>query len=181
MNPNRAFGVGCFHFGYRKAVPYRFSASDYVTDVKKALSSLSSLSELDVSFFEELCEPFDVSVETPTLFEDGDYFPGVLGLAITFTLFIPFRVQSELFPNESVEMQQRRKHSEFQFETHFMAHHVSLNAWGPLTNAVHPTRYACLGCTLNENSRSLLRQFPSNTLDRHRFMLISFCVPPRLL
>lgn len=105
MNPNRALGVGCFHFGYRKAVPYRFSASDYVTDVKKALSSLSSLSELDVSFFEELCEPFDVVEETPTLSEDGDYFPDVLGLAITFTLFIPFRVQSELFPNESVEMQ----------------------------------------------------------------------------
>ena len=105
MNPNRAFGVGCFHFGYRKVAPYRFSVSDYIADVKKALSSLSSLSELDVSFFEELCEPFDVADETPTLSEDGDYFPGVLGLAITFTLFIPFRVQSELFPNESVEMQ----------------------------------------------------------------------------
>ena len=105
MNPNRAFGVGCFHFGYRKAVPYRFSASDYVSDIKKALSSLSSLSELEVSFFEELCEPFDVTDEAPALLKDGDYFPGIMGLTITFTLFIPFRVQSELFPNESVEMQ----------------------------------------------------------------------------
>lgn len=105
MKPNRAFGVGCFHFGYRKTVPYRFSASDYVSDVKMALSSLSSLSELDVTFFEELCEPFDVSDATPNLLEDGDYFPGVMGLTITFTLFIPFRVQSDLFPNESVEMQ----------------------------------------------------------------------------
>lgn len=105
MNPNRAFGVGCFHFGYRKAVPYRFSVSDYVSDVKKALSSLSSLSELEVSFFEELCEPFEVADKAPSLLDDGDYFPGIMGLTITFTVFIPFRVQSELFSNESVEMQ----------------------------------------------------------------------------
>lgn len=105
MDPNRALGVGCFHFGYRKAVPYRFSASDYVSDVKKALSLLSSLSELEISFFEEYCEPFDVADEAPTLSDEGDYFPGVMGLTITFTLFIPFRVQSELLPNESFERQ----------------------------------------------------------------------------
>lgn len=105
MNPNRTFGVGCFHFGYRKPVPYSFSGSNYVNDVKKALSSLPSLSELDGSFFEELCEPYDVSDETQNLFGNGHYFPGVMGLNIAFTLFIPFRVQSELFPHESVEMQ----------------------------------------------------------------------------
>jgi hypothetical protein len=105
MSSNRAFGVGCFHFGYRKPVPYRFSASDYVNDVKNGLSSLSSLSELDISFYEELCEPFDVSDEPLALLDDGDYFPGVMGLTISFTLFIPFRVQKELFPNESIELQ----------------------------------------------------------------------------
>lgn len=78
MNPNHAFGVGCFYFGYHKEAPYEFSASDYVGDVKKALSSLPSLSEMNVSFFEELSEPFKVADDMPHLRDDGDYFPQVM-------------------------------------------------------------------------------------------------------
>ena len=78
-------GMGCFHFGYRKAVPYRFSASDYVSDVRKALSSLSSLSELDVSFFEELCDPFEVAEETPTL-SDSMPFPVEIDFSTNMTV-----------------------------------------------------------------------------------------------
>lgn len=59
---------------------------------------------MKVSFFEELSEPFEVTDAAPSLRDDGDYFPPVMGLEITFTLFIPFRVQSELFPNEPAGM-----------------------------------------------------------------------------
>lgn len=99
MHTTRAFGVGCFHFGYRKSVPFDFSTAQYSDDVRTALASLSSLSELEISFDEQFATSFVVSEALPVLM-DGDYFPRVIHLAVSFTLFIPHRVQAELFPDE---------------------------------------------------------------------------------
>jgi len=104
MHKIRAFGVGCFHFGYRKSIPFDYSTATYIEEVEAALASLPSLSELEVSFDEAFTSSFVVS-ESPPVLMDGDYFPRVMRLAIAFTLFIPHRVQAELFPNEPGAMQ----------------------------------------------------------------------------
>lgn len=99
MNENCAFGIGLFHFGYRKKVPYKFSTSDYVETLRKTLLSLPSLSELSITCHEEFSESHIVTEEVPENFDDGSYFPDIAGLKITFSIFIPFRIQTELFPS----------------------------------------------------------------------------------
>lgn len=99
MHHTHAFGVGCFHFGYRKVSPFEFSTLQYIEDVRAALASLPSLSELAISFDEAFAGSLVVTDELSSL-QDGEIFPRVMRLEISFTIFIPHRVQAELFPDE---------------------------------------------------------------------------------
>ncbi len=99
MHHTRAFGVGCFHFGYRKVSPFDYTTVKYIEDVRAALASLPSLSELAISFDEAFADSFLMTDELTSL-EDGEIFPRVMRLEISFTIFIPHRVQAELFPDE---------------------------------------------------------------------------------
>lgn len=104
MQRSHAFGVGCFHFGYCGEIPFKFETSRYVDDLKRALHSLPSLSNLEVSFEETLAQSATIS-EAPGRLRDGELFPYVSFLSISFRLFIPLRLQDELFPDEIMSSQ----------------------------------------------------------------------------
>ncbi|WLH33862.1 hypothetical protein PSH79_18200 [Pseudomonas sp. FP2196] len=95
MSSLRAFGVGCFHFGYNPGVPSKFKKSEYVEAVKVALNSLSSVSELEVKYYEKFDYEYEL-IESPPELSGGAYSPYVELLVIKFDLYIPRRVQAEV-------------------------------------------------------------------------------------
>lgn len=103
MSEHRAFGVGCFHFGYRKTPPFELSTKQYIEEIRTTLSALPSVSQIEITYDQAFAETARVEEEPPIL-SDGEFFPNVMFLEIKFTVFIPKRVQEELFPNESGAM-----------------------------------------------------------------------------
>lgn len=96
-----AFGIGCFHFGYHKPIPFEFSTTQYVKDVRNALSELTAISHIDIQYDKLLAQDITVEEELPNL-ENGDYFPFVHFLGIRFSVYIPRRIQEEIFPGENL-------------------------------------------------------------------------------
>ena len=92
------FGIGCFHFGYQKPVPYTFRRRDYIRDLKAALESVPAITDvsIDVPATDMNPEEFEVN-EMPTDLDKGEgQFP-MFGLCwIRFKIYIPARVQQEL-------------------------------------------------------------------------------------
>jgi hypothetical protein len=103
MQTARAFGVGCFHFGYKKEVPYTFHTGEYISDLRSALSELPSVTEVKIDY--------DVNMEDTYLVEEAylgldgrEVFPFVYFLRVQFSVYIPFRVQAALInvPEEAL-------------------------------------------------------------------------------
>lgn len=92
----RAFGIGCFHFGYRPQIPFEFRASNYTEALGAALKSLPSINKLSIEYDENFDGPFNMDSEPPSLITGEDYFPSVAFLTIRFSIYIPFRVQEEV-------------------------------------------------------------------------------------
>lgn len=92
----RAFGIGCFHFGYRPQTPFEFKTASYIEAVGAALKSLPSLSKLTIDYDESFAYLYYVDSEPPSLIKGEDYFPSVQALRIHFSIYIPFRVQEEV-------------------------------------------------------------------------------------
>jgi len=100
----KAFGVGCFHFGYKKPVPFEFQSSSYVREVKETLGLLTSISEIRASFDENTSYAANVEEEIQSL-REGEFFPEISFFQLDFTVFIPVRVQHEMFPGEDLDEQ----------------------------------------------------------------------------
>ncbi|WP_155649182.1 hypothetical protein [Burkholderia cepacia] len=99
---SKAFGVGCFNFGYKKPVPFEFRSSSYVQEVKRDLGLLTSISEIRISYDEGFDSVLSVTEEPSTL-RDGECFPQIPFFELDFIVFIPARVQKEMFPGENLE------------------------------------------------------------------------------
>ena len=97
-SPNNSnFGVGCFHFGYepKEAI---FTGKDYLSDLNKALSNISNIEDIQIDVFDDFNSRSFNSAETVGELENNFNFfpfPGS-GIEITFTLFIPSRIQNDL-------------------------------------------------------------------------------------
>ena len=98
----RAFGIGCFQFGYDKPLPYRFDTTEYIRDVKQALGSLSSVGDVKVDFSEQFAYSGDVE-GSPCSIRDGNFFPRLELLSLDFTVYIPARVTRDIFPHEDMD------------------------------------------------------------------------------
>lgn len=93
-----SFGIGCFHFGIKKTLPFHFSPSEYIEELREALQSVPNVNNITIE------RPYDVHGHAPqmiteeqaTLDSGGDLFPQLLSLRITFDLYIPFRLQEKL-------------------------------------------------------------------------------------
>ena len=97
MSKEKAFGIGCFHFGVKKSPPYEFKGSDYLSELNKALSKISSLTNLKIDAdddFKNLKE--NITENTENIENNEGYFPHALILDIEFELYIPYRIQAEI-------------------------------------------------------------------------------------
>jgi|GEM_PF-1749750 len=97
MSTQKSFGIGCFHFGVRKNPPFTFSGSEYLDELKKSLSKITSLTNLKIDTDEEFKE-FETSIteSLENLDYGNDFFPHTLILEIEFDIYIPYRIQAEL-------------------------------------------------------------------------------------
>ena len=75
MNKEKAFGIGCFHFGIKKTPPFEFNGSEYIEELKKTLSKIPNLNNLKIKTDDEF-ESFEVEIieALPSLENDIDYF-----------------------------------------------------------------------------------------------------------
>ncbi|MBV6888829.1 hypothetical protein KWH47_14910 [Xanthomonas campestris pv. spermacoces] len=93
------FGVGCFHFGLSKPVPYKFEFREYIEEIHKALGALTNASNINIkadrsgSIF-----PDHVEISGIALRKNGVIFPNTLDMIVEFSLYIPARIQDELGP-----------------------------------------------------------------------------------
>lgn len=92
-----AFGVGCFHFGVRKSAPFHFSGEEYLKELRDALQSIPSISNIQCENESRLkAMQFPVEYDPPNIHDDKGIFPYVQRFDLTFTVYIPFRVQERL-------------------------------------------------------------------------------------
>lgn len=101
MSKHKSFGIGCFHFGVKKTPPFVFKGSDYLTELNKALSKISSLTNLKI-YTDDDFKNFELSITEliENLENDKGYFPCSLILDVEFNLYIPYRVQAEITETE---------------------------------------------------------------------------------
>lgn len=92
----RLFGVGCFHFGYRRKLPFEFKTEQYIEELGAALKSLPSIDELVIDHEESFNQSYQVDSEPPTLNSGKGPFPVVTFMTVKFSIYIPFRVQEEV-------------------------------------------------------------------------------------
>jgi hypothetical protein len=91
----KAFGVGCFNFGIRYKSGFLFDTKNHVKNIKQTLEKITAIGELTIDYNEDL-EDSEHITEAPTKLSDGGGFPFVDFLRITFGLYIPSRIQSDL-------------------------------------------------------------------------------------
>lgn len=101
MSKQKSFGIGCFHFGVKTKSPFDFKGSDYLTELNKALSKISSLTNLKIDTDEDF-KKFELRIteEIENLENDEGYFPYSLILDVEFNLYIPYRIQAEITETE---------------------------------------------------------------------------------
>lgn len=91
-----SFGVGSFNFGVNESVPRSLSASQFVTDVQRALEAIHSINNISIECpnSEELELKFNDHI--PSLKEDNAFIPNLHFFSVSFDLYIPARVQREV-------------------------------------------------------------------------------------
>ena len=89
------FGIGCFHFGYQKEVPFKFRLRDYVRDLKSALEEVPAITDvvIDIPKGELIADEFEVAHQPTNLDEGEGHFPRLSYGGIRFKIYIPHRVQ----------------------------------------------------------------------------------------
>jgi|APLak6261677118_1056115.scaffolds.fasta_scaffold04646_1 hypothetical protein len=91
----KAFGVGCFNFGIRYKSEFLFDTKSHVENIELALKKITAIGELIIDYDEDLEDSAHIT-EAPPELNDGGNFPFVDFLRITFGLYIPSRIQSDL-------------------------------------------------------------------------------------
>src|SRR6266478_6954731 len=92
------FGIGCFHFGYQKEVPFKFRRRDYVRDLKSALEDVPAITDVmvEVPGGKVNVEDFEVTEQPSSLNGGAGHFPPISHGGIRFKIYMPARVQVDL-------------------------------------------------------------------------------------
>lgn len=97
MNKEKSIGIGCFNFGIKKNIPFEFIGSEYLLELNKALSKISSLTNLKIEADDDFKNnKINIVEEIENLEEDEGHFPYTMVLNIEFDLYIPFRIQAKI-------------------------------------------------------------------------------------
>lgn len=117
MENNCYYGVGCFHFSLKQLPPSSFKVSRYIDELRSALQSIPSISNIVIDYDETEDEDIslDVNEKPPTLSTDHGAFPCIDFLEISFTIYIPYRVQVELLGLASIARETIKGDSDKEF------------------------------------------------------------------
>lgn len=92
------YGIGCFGFFPKREVPFKLSEKDFCADIRNYLDSIPAISNIEIS-----CSNPDnqITIKRPRrgFSEDLTFPPFSHSIKISFRLYIPARVQEELFPS----------------------------------------------------------------------------------
>jgi hypothetical protein len=93
-----AFAIGCFHFGLSTEPPFTFEITNYLTELEEALETIPTINNIEIKCKPDHHRTYEVTyVEPERLAEGGHFFPHP-ELDLRFDVYIPFRIQKELFP-----------------------------------------------------------------------------------
>jgi hypothetical protein len=104
MSEETSFGVGCFHFWLLKKAPYTINVSEYINEVRGALQRITTINNIYIPhiFTSKVDFEYKIADSKPRALSKGDdYFPRSPFLQMHFDLYIPFRIQKELYTRES--------------------------------------------------------------------------------
>ncbi|WP_447902738.1 hypothetical protein [Pseudomonas serbica] len=118
MSILRAFGIGCFHFGYNPGVPTIYKTSEYIMALKESLNSLSSVSNLEVRYHDKFEGSYEL-LEMPPDLSDGNFCPYIQSLVINFNLYIPRRVQAEVISEPESYLRSSSEHFKVRMLNHY--------------------------------------------------------------
>jgi len=98
MGNRLSFGIGCFHFGIKKIPPFKFKGSEYIKELRTALQSISNIDNINIYCDDEFKNwSTDLIQELPNIGEGNGFFPKPMYMDIEFDVYIPFRIQKQLF------------------------------------------------------------------------------------
>lgn len=90
----KSFGIGCFHFGISdESNKEIFSVKEYISEVKNVLEKISSISDINISYDEDL-KNHEFTIELPnSRLQNGDFcHPYIESYNLEFKIYIPFRI-----------------------------------------------------------------------------------------
>jgi len=89
------FGVGCFHFWPSQLPPFILKIDSYTAELRKALESVPAITDIQIDVDEET-PPVKLEVALGQLSDGEDFLPLPSFLEISFSVYVPFRIQQEL-------------------------------------------------------------------------------------
>ncbi len=101
-----SFAIGCFHFGLKKTYSNGMKRGEYLQELRKSLEDIPNINNIEIvadDYFESLSiEPG----ESFTPLDEGQTFfpPPSLFLEIHFDIYIPERLQNELYAGASTDI-----------------------------------------------------------------------------
>jgi len=97
MNKMKYFAIGSFNFGVKKEPPFKFTGSEYLSELEKQLSNIENLSQLSIETDEKFPNYSEQITKRTVNIQNGiGSFPNTLILDISFNLHIPFEKQAKL-------------------------------------------------------------------------------------
>jgi hypothetical protein len=108
-----AFALGCFHFGMKKIYPTVMLGSDYIRELRKILESIPNVSNIEIIASDDF---ENLKIDSLTSITDGGSFfpPASFDLEIHFDIYIPERLQNELWKGASDDLSTEK------FQIHIM-------------------------------------------------------------
>jgi len=96
-----SFGVGCFGFGVKKNPPFQLQGVEYMSQLQSALEKISTASNIVIEAENDFKTiSHKVEKKIPMLAEGNEFFPTpAMNLEISFEIYIPARIQKQLYEN----------------------------------------------------------------------------------
>lgn len=118
-----SFGIGCFHFGVKKHPPFKFEGSAYIKALHKALNSISNIDNLKIDCNESFKKlSVKINEKLPSIRKKVGVFPNPFRFKIEFDLYLPLRIQKELFKFKTIERTPRTYTEKFRIHMHYTYH-----------------------------------------------------------
>jgi hypothetical protein len=95
----KTIGIGCFHFGIKKKIPFTFLGKEYIQNLESCLKKLNNISNISMKVEDSFLEfTEEIKEELPKLDSSYGYYPFLEPYsAIEFEIFLPYRIQAQLY------------------------------------------------------------------------------------